>query len=178
MSEFKLKKVIGNQEIMITETFENHADLIAKLAFFSQLPSVGPNGEKDLKFEYRVTPKEGYKYYSLISEQAGQEFDLGQSQKKSGTLYAKGWIPLHNRSGSETPSQNSAPKQNPKRVVKKSLPNPSPKKSTATPRVRLQNSNVAPKKVVKKPNPNPATKPPKTSRTAEEILAEFASNVG
>lgn len=108
--EVKFKLNIGGMEYTVTETAENHAEFIEKVSFFSDLPKLGPNGEDDLKFTYRQTPKEGHKYYSLVSDKAGKEYKLGQSQKQPGELYGKGWEDVYvpqNAGESQTQSQST-----------------------------------------------------------------------
>lgn len=74
-AEYTLK--LGTDEFKLTVTAETEVEFFEKLAFYAGLPKVGPNGETDLKLTFRTTAK-GYKYYSIVSEEAGQEFQLGQ----------------------------------------------------------------------------------------------------
>ena len=85
---------MGDTEISVMENAETQQEFFEKISFFSSLPKVGPNGETDLKFSYRKT-KEGYEYFSIISEKAGQEYKFGQSQKDPGQLFAKGWEDIY-----------------------------------------------------------------------------------
>ena len=90
--EFTLN--LGGVEFKITEEADSHAKFFEKVSFFSMLPKVGPNGEADLKFVHRTT-KEGYDYYSLVSESAKKEYTFGQPQKEPGVLFGKGWQDLY-----------------------------------------------------------------------------------
>ena len=90
--QFSFKKVIGETEFTIIETADNTKELIKKVAFFSSLPSVGPGGETDLVLTHRTT-KEGHEYYSIVSQKAKKEFNLGQN-KDMISLFAKGWDDL------------------------------------------------------------------------------------
>ncbi len=90
---FQLKLNIGETEFVINDVAASHQDFFQRASFWSSLPKTGPNGETDLKLEHRIT-KEGYSYYSIVSEKAGQELQLGQSQKQPGVLFVKGWVSL------------------------------------------------------------------------------------
>ncbi len=92
--QFQFKITIGSTEITVVENAESQAQFVEKVSFFSGLPTTGPNGETDLKFLHRTT-KEGYNYYSIVSEKAGKEFNLGQSNKEPGKLYGKSWEDLY-----------------------------------------------------------------------------------
>lgn len=92
--QFQFKVTIGSTEITVIETADSQAQFVEKVSFFSGLPTEGPNGETDLKFLHRTT-KEGYNYYSIVSEKAGKEYNLGQSQKVPGELFGKGWEDLY-----------------------------------------------------------------------------------
>lgn len=100
---FKFTADVGGNFVEISGTAESHQDFIKALSFFTTLPKEGPNGEKDLEFQYRLT-KEGYDYYSLVSQEAGMEFQLGQSQKEKGVLFPKEWTPLHDSLKAKTSS--------------------------------------------------------------------------
>lgn len=113
--QFQFKINVGDTEITIVESAETQAEFVEKISFFSGLPTEGPNGEKDLKFVARET-KEGYKYYSLVSEQAGQEYNFGQSQKKKGELFGKGWEQIfagNNNQQAQVPQQQPVQQQQP-----------------------------------------------------------------
>lgn len=97
---------IGETEFEISDDAANPAEMFQKVAFWQSLPTEGPNGETDLKLSYR-TPQ-GYEYYSIISEQADQEFKLGQKMGEEGQLFPKRWEPLvhgngHDYEGEEPP---------------------------------------------------------------------------
>jgi hypothetical protein len=97
--EFKIKMKIGQTELEITDTADNVKQMFKQVAFYNDLPSVGPNGETDVVFRHRVTSK-GHEYYSLVSKQANKEFRLGQT-KDNQSLYPKGWEELYSANGSE-----------------------------------------------------------------------------
>lgn len=99
--EYKL--TIGQDEFRITGNVETEIEFFEKMSFYAGLPKTGPNGETDLKLTFRST-KEGYKYYSLVSEQAGQEFKFGQVKDAGGELFPKGWEALYR--GSADASSN------------------------------------------------------------------------
>ena len=108
--QFQFKINIGGTEITVVETAESKTDFVKKISFFSSLPTEGPNGEKDLVFRHRTT-KEGYNYYSIVSEKADQEFKFGQSQQEPGELYGKGWEPLYHPDENAQAGNGGAPIQ-------------------------------------------------------------------
>lgn len=160
--QFQFKINVGENEITITETAENQAEFVEKIAFYSGLPTEGPNGEKDLKFVFRTT-KEGYKYYSLVSESAGQEFTFGQSQKKPGELFNKGWEPIfqsNNQQQQQAPQQQNMPQQ----------------QATPQPQQNIQNQPVQPQALAQQAAPAQPQVPPQTQQNqqvANDVLAKF-----
>lgn len=104
--QIQLKLKLGNNEVTITENAENVKDLFKKLSFLTSLPSVGPNGENDLRISYRVAGGQ-YEYYSIVSDQAGMELKFGQSKDGEG-LFAKGWEPVFQGDGQETSNEEQA----------------------------------------------------------------------
>lgn len=91
-AEYRLK--IGQDEFLLKFDVANVLDFFEKVSFYSNLPKTGPNGETDLKISHRTT-KQGYNYYSLVSEQAGQEFRFGQPKEDPKSLFPKGWAPIY-----------------------------------------------------------------------------------
>lgn len=91
--QFQFEKMIGENKFIFTGTAENVKTFFQQVDFYSSLPSVGPNGEKDLHLQYRKTSG-GDTYYSLVCKSAGKEFQLGQ-HKESETLFPKGWADLY-----------------------------------------------------------------------------------
>lgn len=100
--------VIGKNNFLITEEAENQAEFVEKMAFFTKIPKVGPNGEDDLEMVFRTT-SQGHKYYSLVSKKADQEFMFGQSQKRPGELFEKGWQPLYKPENNQNAGNNVVP---------------------------------------------------------------------
>lgn len=100
--------MIGENKFTLIEDVENNADFFKKLAFYSTLPKVGPNGETDLVIQHRVAQKQ-YDYYSIVSKKAGMEFKFGQSKDAKGGLFAKGWEPLYkgDQESEESNNQNN-----------------------------------------------------------------------
>ena len=86
--KFKFKFNIGHNEIEIEDDVKDNKELLKKLAFYSELPSEGPTGNKDLLISHR-TPK-NYEYFSIIDIKAEKEFRFG-SKQDTGELFAKGW---------------------------------------------------------------------------------------
>lgn len=91
---FEIKKRIGEVEFTFKDEAATPAEFFQKVSFYTDLPSTGPRGETDLKVRYRKT-KDGYEYYSLVSESAKKEFRLGQSKTRDGELFPKGWSELY-----------------------------------------------------------------------------------
>lgn len=87
------KMTLGGDEFVITLDATDPKQVFEQVAFFSNLPKVGPNGETDLKLSYKKN-SDGSEYYSVVSEKAGQEFRYGQ-KKVDGSLFPKGWEPLY-----------------------------------------------------------------------------------
>lgn len=173
---------LGNTQITVQRTFSSDQEFVEKLAFLSSLPTVGPNGEKDLKFVARTT-KEGHKYYSIVCESAKKEFKFGQSQKQIGTMYGKGWedlflsdgqqsapsgaglgqVPVQNTPVQNTPVQN-APVQN------------TPPQNVGLGQTPVQNAPVQNAPV---PTPEPApvattqAPPPSNNAQVNDVLAKY-----
>lgn len=94
MTQIEYRIKIGQDEFTLKVEAANELEFFEKLSFYSNLPKTGPNGETDLKLSFKLT-KENYKYYSLVSEQAGQEYRFGLVNDKNGGLFPKGWHPLY-----------------------------------------------------------------------------------
>lgn len=90
--EYKLK--LGQDEFVLRADVKNEIEFFQTMSFYSNLPRVGPNGETDLKITHRTT-KDGYNYYSIVSQQAGKEFKFGQINDKDAGLFNKGWEDLY-----------------------------------------------------------------------------------
>lgn len=88
--QFQFKMKIGQVEFTFVENAATHKEFFEKVAFYASLPKTGPNGEDDLRVEFRST-REGYTYYSLVSDAAGQEYMFGQAKDNPGELFPKGW---------------------------------------------------------------------------------------
>lgn len=98
-AEFKLK--LGLDEFTLKAEVENEKAFFEILSFYSSLPKTGPNGETDLRLSFRTTT-EGHKYYSIVSDKAGMEFQFGQNKENRGNgLFPKGWAPVYKKDGSE-----------------------------------------------------------------------------
>lgn len=112
--EFKLK--IGKTEFVFKEDAATPKEFFEKASFYTELPTVGPNGEDDLELSFRTTQK-GYTYYSIVSKSAGKEYAFGQSADNEG-LFPKGWKDLF-IAQTEDGEEEEAPKKSNK--VKKGL---------------------------------------------------------
>jgi hypothetical protein len=97
---------VGTDEFNITIEAANEKEVFEKLSFFANMPKTGPNGETDLKLRFKQV--DDYTYYSLVSEQAGQEFRFGIS-KKDKSLFPKGWEPLYGATTSSNDKVNATP---------------------------------------------------------------------
>ena len=86
--KFKFKIIIANVEVEIESEGKSNKDVLRQVAFYSELPKVGPTGNKNLVLSHR-TPK-NFEYFSIIDKEAGKEFSFGTS-KDSGELFCKGW---------------------------------------------------------------------------------------
>lgn len=93
MYQVEHKVTIGQDEFLVKVNADSQTDLIQKLSFFTNLPKVGPNGETDLRLNYRNV--KGYEFYSLVSDIAGKEFKLGQYKENAGALFPKGWSDVY-----------------------------------------------------------------------------------
>lgn len=96
----KFEKKIGMSTFSFDLEVENIKDFFEKVAEYDDLPSVGPNGETDLKLVFRTT-KENHKYYSIVCPTADKEFSFGVS-KDNISLFPKGWQDTYK------PEQNNA----------------------------------------------------------------------
>lgn len=104
--EYRLK--LGQDEFVLKAEVNDEKEFFEKMSFYSNLPKVGPNGELDVKLMFRTT-KEGYKYYSILSEKAGMEYKFGQVNEKNGGLYPKGWEPAYGGSNDNSGAPASSP---------------------------------------------------------------------
>ena len=86
--KFKFKVSIANVEVEIESEGKSNKDVLRQVAFYSELPKVGPTGNKNLILSHR-TPK-SFEYFSIVDKEAGKEFAFGTS-KDSGELFCKGW---------------------------------------------------------------------------------------
>ena len=90
--KFKFKFTIGLNEIEIEGEAKDNKDLFRQVAFYNELPKIGPTGNTNLVLSHRQ-PK-GFEYFSIIDKDAKQEFAFGSS-KESGELFCKGWKPAY-----------------------------------------------------------------------------------
>src|SRR5262245_12974730 len=130
--KFEVDLRVGDRVIRITDDAATPAEFFQKMAFYDTIPPAGPNGEADLKFMYR-TPQ-GYEYYTIESESAGEEFKFGQLKEAKGVIpkgspFPKSWEPLqHGSERYEEEEQHRAPespKSNPKKHEPKKSGQPS-----------------------------------------------------
>jgi|SRR3990172_1603972 len=84
---------IGDKQLRVVEDVSSQAQMFDRLEFWDSIPRIGPNGETDLKFVHR-TPK-GFDYYEIVCESAKMRFQFGQLKDDKGSLFPKGWVPLH-----------------------------------------------------------------------------------
>ncbi|MCG3175440.1 MAG: hypothetical protein MOGMAGMI_00369 [Candidatus Omnitrophica bacterium] len=155
--EFKFKVRIGSTDFEISDKAENLKEFIEKVSLFQELPTIGPNGEADLKLVFRSV--KGYDYYSIVSESAKKEFKLGQSKTTDGKLFPKGWSELFEREESETQEV-------------------SPISKTPTPSISKTTPSKAPPTINKAPAPkslslNPTTKSAETSTEVKDVLKKY-----
>lgn len=88
--EYQFQKQIGNTMFTFRGTAEDHCDFFRQVEFYTQLPEVGPNGEKDLALLVRRT-KNKDEYFSIVSKSANKQFLLGQLKEPKGHLFPKHW---------------------------------------------------------------------------------------
>lgn len=154
--EFKFKVRIGSTDFEISDKAENLKEFIEKVSLFQELPTVGPNGEVDLKLVFRSV--KGYDYYSIVSESAKKEFKLGQSRTDD-KLFPKGWEELFEREESGTQEV-------------------SPISKTPTPSISKTTPSKAPPTINKAPAPkslslNPTPKSAETSMEVKDVLKKY-----
>ena len=90
--KFRFKKKVGEIEFEFEQEVSTHTEFFDSVEFFSSLPATGPNGETDLRFAHR-TPQ-GYDYFEIVSEKAGQRFCFGEHKNSKGSLFPKTWEPI------------------------------------------------------------------------------------
>lgn len=178
--QFSFEITVGTTKFTITENAENHKEFIKKAAFFSSLPAKGPNGEEDLKLVYRTT-KEGHEYYSIVSERAGKELQLGQS-KDMKSLYVKDWDQLFvgNKQQNSAPQAQSqapapvqqAPAPTPQAPQPQAAPAPqaAPRPAPA-PAPQQAASAPAPQQAAPAPTPQPTNQAPAQSQPQAQAPA-------
>jgi hypothetical protein len=110
--EIRFTKRVGDIEFEITDTAEKHEDLFDVVEFWSSLPSVGPNGETDLRFAHRVA--QDYHFYEIVSPSAQMRFCFGQRKQGKG-LFPKGWQPVVSSEHDEH-EQSHQPQRAPRNV--------------------------------------------------------------
>lgn len=90
--KFSFEIKIGQTKFIIEETAETAKEFFEKSAFFTGLPTTGPDGEDDLQLVHREV--KGFEYYSIVSQKAKKEFKFGQHKDMKG-LFPKGWEELY-----------------------------------------------------------------------------------
>lgn len=162
--EYKLK--LGQDEFTIKAEVKDEIEFFERMAFYSNLPRTGPNGEDDLKLSYQTT-KEGYNYYSLVSQKAGKQFKFGQrTDKAGGGLFPKGWSSLY---GSDDSSEAAT------QETKTETPAVEAKATTTSAAKPASNSNSLLRN--SKPASAASTEAPKaTANTAGDIINKYAVN--
>lgn len=160
--QFQFKITIGTTEITVVENAESQAEFVEKVSFFSGLPTTGPNGETDLKLVHRRT-KEGYNYYSIVSEKAGKEFNLGQSQKEPGKLFGKGWEDLYVGEQGDTNVVGGIGTQQAQ---------PVPQTQQAAPQQFQQQQFQQPVQQVQQPVPQPIQQAPQPAQAAPQQVQQ------
>src|SRR5438270_6181492 len=105
--EYKFK--LGEDEYTIHAEVKSQKDFFQAMSFYAGLPKTGPNGETDLKLTYRCVKE--FEYYSIVSQEADQEYRFGQYKDQSG-LFEKGWEPLfHAERGAQAQEREERPAQ-------------------------------------------------------------------
>lgn len=90
---FKLTIQVGQTTIEIQDEASTQAEFFQRVSFWTSLPTVGPNGEDDLRIVARKT-KRNHVYYSIASPTAGQELAFGVHNDDTGRLFPKRWEPI------------------------------------------------------------------------------------
>lgn len=103
--QFTYKKVIGRNEFTFHGDAKTHIEFFQAVDFYSTLPEVGPNGEKDLILRFRQVGD--FTYYSVVCPSAKKEFKFGQLKPPGcGLLFPKGWEPLFDSQDSKESSSS------------------------------------------------------------------------
>jgi len=167
--EYKLK--IGSDDFTLKAEVADEREFFEKMSFYSNLPRTGPKGETDLKIVFRTT-SEGYKYYSLVSTLADQEYKFGQNKdNEKSVLFAKGWEPLY-----RAPSVGGVSVHNTNVVVNHAPVYTAPEIHTSTP-----HQNTPQTHVVSNPMPTPTMVSANTTQVtsvANDVLARFGIKQG
>jgi hypothetical protein len=105
--EYRLK--LGQDEFLIKADVKDEKEFFEKMSFYSSLPKTAPGGSNDLKLSFRQT-KDGYTYYSLVSEKEQVEYRFGQlKDQEAGALFPKGWAPVYKAENDQAPATQGAP---------------------------------------------------------------------
>lgn len=111
MNSVKFVRNIGGIDMTFDIDYSNVSDLFEAMGFYGNLPTLGPNGEKDLIFSRRVTTQ-GYIYHEINCKSAKQKMEFGIKNDEFKTIYAKSWIPMYEGDGSNDNQQSQPQMQN------------------------------------------------------------------
>lgn len=189
---YRLK--LGQDDFQLEAEVKSEKEFFETMSFYASLPRTGPNGEDDLRIQFRTTT-EGHKYYSLVSDKAGYEFMFGQNlDKNGGGLFPKGWQALYvkNNEGQQTQQQAPAPAAAPaKKAAAPKLPQNLPNLANAnfpgmvnpaTGPSAAATAAPTPAAVAPTPAPTPAAAPaapvvsPQVKAVSNDVLARFGIN--
>lgn len=90
--KFRFLKTIGQTQFTFEDECKDATEFFKKSAFYSELPSIGPNGETDLIVRHRIA--KGYDFYSIESPKSKIELKFGQRKEEKGKLFPKEWEPV------------------------------------------------------------------------------------
>lgn len=97
MLQVTYRLTLGRDEFELKAEVKNEKEFFEIMSFYSNLPRTAPGGADDLKVVFRTT-KDGYKYYSLVSEKEKMEYRFGQNTENNGNgLFPKGWEKLYEK---------------------------------------------------------------------------------
>ena len=184
-AKFRLK--VGQDEFELNFDVKDEKDFFEQVSFYTGLPKTAPGGSTDLRIAFRTTPKDGHKYYSLISDKEKLEFKLGQNKDaQGGGLFPKGWSPLFEAEGAQTAAAPvGAPVQVPRAAAPVAtpvaVPQPVAMPAVATPvpaPVVMPQPVAAPIPApVAMPVAAPVAAPPAAAPAANPAVTAVANNV-